>query len=79
MGKKRIKFKVGDLLISYRSGTPEVGILHKKHPSYYCIQRERMIPVMWEILGWETDRTYMESFLKKQVKDELLEYRPVKK
>jgi len=79
MGKKRIKLKVGDLLVKHNTGIPEVGILHKKNPPYFCDVRERQVATTWEVLGWVKERKYLESFLKSQIEQELIKHQPAKK
>ena len=80
VGKKRIKLKVGDLLVKYDNGIPEQAILHKKQPPYYSKEKEREIPTMWEVIGWGSNyHKVLDSFLKKQISNELIEYYPVKK
>jgi len=79
MGKKRIKLKIGDLLIKHDNGIPEVGILHKKNPPYFCEVRESKVPTTWKILGWIPETKYLESFLKRQIEQELIEHCPAKK
>ena len=41
MSKKRIKFRVGDLLVKYDSGKPEQAVLLAKHPPYYNEEKQR--------------------------------------
>jgi len=80
MSKKRIKFRVGDLLVKYDNGIPEQAILHKKHSPYFNEEKERKIPAMWELLGWGFQyHKILESFLKTQIEKELIDYYPAKK
>jgi hypothetical protein len=80
MSKKRIKFRVGDLLVKYDSGKPEQAVLLAKHPPYYNEEKQRQIPTTWELLGWEFQYyNVLESFLKTQIKKELIDYYPAKK
>tara|TARA_Y100000310_G_scaffold85681_1_gene82510 strand:+ start:125 stop:367 length:243 start_codon:yes stop_codon:yes gene_type:complete len=80
MGKKRIKLRVGDLLVKYDNGIPEQAILHKKQSPYYSEEYERDVPAMWEVIGWGYQyHKVLDSFLKHQIERELIEYYPAKK
>jgi hypothetical protein len=80
MGKKRLKLRVGDLLVKYDNGIAEQAILHKKQSPYYSEEKDRDIPAMWELLGWGNQyHKVLDSFLKHQIERELITHYPAKK
>jgi|14BtaG_2_1085337.scaffolds.fasta_scaffold12512_3 hypothetical protein len=79
---KKIKLKLGDLVINYYdkerpSGVD--GILHKRFESYYDEGLGRQVPVFWEVFGWTNPKRIMDSFLKNEIKKGYVDHYPMKK
>ena len=74
---KRIKLKIGDMVVKYDNGKAEQGVLHRKQPPYYDHKMDRQVGTLWEVLGWET--RILESFLKKKIHDQWIKHYPAEK
>lgn len=76
---KRIKLKVGDMLVSHYTNPPEQGILIEKHESYFDEQRGRQMKATWEVFGWPRKRRVLDSWIRKAIRNGDIEHYPVKK
>ena len=76
---KKIRLKVGDMLVSHYTIPPEHGVLVKKCESYYDNDRGRQMKATWEIFGWQKKRRVLDSWIRTSIVNGHIEHYPVKK
>ena len=62
--RKKVKLRVGDMVVKYDSGKAEQGILYKKQQPYFDQRKEHHHGAQWHVVGW--DIRVLENFLKKK-------------